>query len=579
MAERRQYSEEVDSKILELQASGMKRKDIAQTLDIPLTKVHKLLGTRGIKLTKDQRRANIHSGRQLTVTQYPEGTTDKILELHKNGISRPDIAKQLGLDINKVISDIQLYSTHKLTKEQLSDIRSVLEPELVKNVIKLRQDGETFKKIGEVFNIKPKQAEYICIKNNIKLTKNQVKDIAREYDRSELAPKIRELKLVQLKENETVAKELGISAATVKRVSREFGLFIPKDLLASRYEIPKETADRIIELRKKGVKRVKIAELTGINQDKVNKFLFENQIVLTDEQRTQNGLSSHHEEEIRKLVKSWTGEAYSTRNVIKPYELDIYVPGKNIAIEYNGLHFHSEVYGKDEKYHLNKLELCEKQGIRLISIFSDEYLNKRMQVIGFLKSIFKHEITSLGARELEVRIGRVDDVKVFLDANHLQGSAGHVAISLWKDGTCYATGTFRKSSRQRKGALEEGYWEMTRYCVKIGFAVPGGFERIIKHFKASFNAKTIVTYADRRWSRGDIYKKAGFQLDATLPPNYWYVKRNSDTQRFHKAKFRKERIEANFGPLLENETEKQAMERLGYSRIHDCGLQRWILNF
>lgn len=52
------------------------------------------------------------------------------------------------------------------------------------------------------------------------------------------------------------------------------------------------------------------------------------------------------------------------KTIIKPLELDFYIPSENIAIEFNGIYWHSEITGqKNKNYHLNKTELCEKQGI------------------------------------------------------------------------------------------------------------------------------------------------------------------------------------------------------------------------
>jgi G:T-mismatch repair DNA endonuclease (very short patch repair protein) len=48
------------------------------------------------------------------------------------------------------------------------------------------------------------------------------------------------------------------------------------------------------------------------------------------------------------------------RTVLNGKELDIYLPDYNLAIEFNGLYWHSEDYvGKN--YHLNKTIECEKK--------------------------------------------------------------------------------------------------------------------------------------------------------------------------------------------------------------------------
>jgi rubrerythrin len=65
------------------------------------------------------------------------------------------------------------------------------------------------------------------------------------------------------------------------------------------------------------------------------------------------------------------------RTVIPPHELDIYIPDRRIAIEFDGLFWHSDQAGKPKDYHLRKTEACAKIGIRLVHVFEDEWLSKR----------------------------------------------------------------------------------------------------------------------------------------------------------------------------------------------------------
>jgi hypothetical protein len=83
---------------------------------------------------------------------------------------------------------------------------------------------------------------------------------------------------------------------------------------------------------------------------------------------------SQGEIELLEFIKSIESSEIieNDRKVLNGQELDIYIPSKNIAIEFNGLYWHSELF-KDKNYHLNKTELCEKNNIRLIHIFEDEW--------------------------------------------------------------------------------------------------------------------------------------------------------------------------------------------------------------
>ncbi len=86
---------------------------------------------------------------------------------------------------------------------------------------------------------------------------------------------------------------------------------------------------------------------------------------------------SKPEEEIIKYLKliGITNINQSNRAVIKPKELDIYIPSNEIAIEYNGLYYHSN-RTKNNDYHLNKTIECQKQNIQLIHIFENEWLEQ-----------------------------------------------------------------------------------------------------------------------------------------------------------------------------------------------------------
>ncbi|HEC67144.1 MAG TPA: hypothetical protein ENI23_17845 [bacterium] len=87
------------------------------------------------------------------------------------------------------------------------------------------------------------------------------------------------------------------------------------------------------------------------------------------------------------LLKCTTSE----RGIIPPYELDIFFLKKNLAIEYCGLYWHSENGGrKNKNYHQNKMLRCHEKGIRLITIFEDEYLEDREGVLKRLFSILSN---------------------------------------------------------------------------------------------------------------------------------------------------------------------------------------------
>lgn len=77
---------------------------------------------------------------------------------------------------------------------------------------------------------------------------------------------------------------------------------------------------------------------------------------------------------------------HNDRTILRPKEIDIYIPDLKIGIEYNGLYWHSIEYGTDKYSHRNKSLACRKLGIRLIHIFEFEDLDEQIQLLNKLIS-------------------------------------------------------------------------------------------------------------------------------------------------------------------------------------------------
>ena len=104
---------------------------------------------------------------------------------------------------------------------------------------------------------------------------------------------------------------------------------------------------------------------------------------------------SYGEKELAEYVSSiYDGTILeNNRTIIKPRELDIYLPELRLAIEYNGDYWHAnpKYYSKDHiigeatakevwKEDEQKINRCIKAGIELLVIWEDDWTNRREQV-------------------------------------------------------------------------------------------------------------------------------------------------------------------------------------------------------
>jgi hypothetical protein len=252
-----------------------------------------------------------------------------------------------------------------------------------------------------------------------------------------------------------------------------------------------------------------------------------------------------------------------SRNVkYKGFEIDIEIPSKNIAIEYNGLYWHSSANGYTSDRHLSKTQFMEQRGWQLIHIFEDEWVHKQKIVKDRIRHLLGFSSISLGARKTKVVSVSPSESTRFLNNNHLQGAVGaNIRLGLEYDNKLVALMTFGKPRYQKHHS-----WELIRYCTLLGHSVVGGAGKLLAAFMLD-NPGSILSYADRRWSRGQLYKQIGFTQIGISPPGYFYFKGDL---RVNRQTFQKSKLKLS-SSYSENKTEQQIMYDDGWHKIWDCG--------
>jgi hypothetical protein len=284
--------------------------------------------------------------------------------------------------------------------------------------------------------------------------------------------------------------------------------------------------------------------------------------------------NKHYENEIIEYIKSITDEniIIHDRTILCPKELDIYIPTKKIAIEFNGNYWHSEtVGGKDKNYHLNKTELCNQKNIRLIHIFEDEWISKKEIVKNKLKHILNKNTEKIYARKCEIKEVSSNIKNIFLENHHIQGQdKSKIKLGLFYNNELISVMTFGCMRISLGNKHIDNEFELIRYASSIQCV--GGASKLLNYFIKIYNPKKITSYADLRFSDGNLYKKLGFNLIKITSPNYWYFNLNQkNKKREHRFKYRKQELPKLLNYYDDNLTEYQNMLNNGYDRIWDCG--------
>lgn len=310
----------------------------------------------------------------------------------------------------------------------------------------------------------------------------------------------------------------------------------------------------------------KIAETLNVGDRTVGIYLHQHGIPTHSFQR------SMWEREIEEFLQQQNIKyLVNYRNLISPKEVDFFLPEYNLAIELCGLYWHSEAQERMYKnYHHDKYKRCKAAGVQLLTIFEDEWKNKKTIILSTLMYKFNKINSRHFARNLIV-VETVDAQtrNTFLTQHHIQGNGdgSHTLGLQTKQGEIVAVAVFAKVAN----SPSEFY--LTRFSTSG--VVVGGFSKIIHHFAKQTKCKSITTFADNRWSTGALYEKNGFERIAELKPDYAYIVKG---ERVHKFNFRHRSLKKMLPNYNEALSERDNCMNHGLYRIWDCGKGKYKWN-
>lgn len=290
-----------------------------------------------------------------------------------------------------------------------------------------------------------------------------------------------------------------------------------------------------------------------------------------------NSTKSMREIELLSFIKSiYPGEIIEgDRSVLGKKELDIYIPEKHIAFEFNGVFWHSDFSGKPNNYHQQKSIDCLNKGITLVHVWEDDWVYKQDIVKDFISAKLGCINKSIYARDCDITAISTKEARQFFETNHLQGYVGSTyKIGLIHNGEIVSAmliGCLRKSMGS---APKTDCYEIYRFASKRGYEVTGGFSKLLKYFERTYKPRAIITYADMSITTGNVYTKCGFSQESISPPCYsWAI----GGRRFHRTNFMKSRLqECIDNPAL---TENQVMRSRGAYKVWDSGKIKFIKQY
>lgn len=408
---------------------------------------------------------------------------------------------------------------------------------------------------------------------------------------------------IKAKMKETCLRKYGVEYALqaseirdrIKKTCYEkYGCFgAPNQVFLQRLEESefKETYDRFIKDPRKfildmGIPDVSIADVcreTSLDISVVCKYceMYELWDIVSKHVSTIEG-------DLIRLIKSVKPDIdiqTHNRQLILPYEIDIYLPEYKIGIECNPTYTHNSSIGcwddppKPMMYHRIKSEKASSNGIFLFHIFGYEWTNKRIIIESMISSLLG-KTDRIYARKCTLREVAFSEAMMFLNQNHRQGQCNSkIRVGLYYNDELVALMTFNKprATIGKSHNLSEDAWELVRFCNKLNTTVVGGASKLFNYFIKTYKFDLIYSFSDIAHTRGNLYNALGFKKVSMSAPNYVWVDYKYDSY-LTRVKCQKHNLCELFNDNtidIENKTEKQVMEEHGYVQVFDSGNIRW----
>lgn len=265
---------------------------------------------------------------------------------------------------------------------------------------------------------------------------------------------------------------------------------------------------------------------------------------------------SHGEREIIEYIKEILPKIRIYRNyrkLIFPNEIDIYIPSKKLAIEFNGIYFHSHKQGgKSRSYHLNKFKRCQEKGIRLLQIWDIEWINKKEIIKNIIRNILIPESNEIkNIKYLKINLINNKIANNFLENYHLKGNDNSdIQLGLYYNNELLSVMTFKK---KKIGKIIE--WKLSRYAVKFGIKINEGSKKLFDYFIKKYKPKKIISFSDNRWMESNFYRNLGFKFDSMIKPIFYYT---------------------DYINIYLNKKDLNNLNIKKIDKIYDCGEIKWI---
>lgn len=274
--------------------------------------------------------------------------------------------------------------------------------------------------------------------------------------------------------------------------------------------------------------------------------------------------------EINKLNKEYK------RNVAFKNEMfDFYFHNEKVLIKILNPHVHNLNNGYRGNEFLKIKNSLEELDYKVLFIYQSE-LSKTDIIVSKIKhNLNINHGNKIYARKCEVREIDSSLKNKFLEKNHIQGKDfSTIKLGLFFNNELMSVMTFCKPRISLGHKTNSVYdYELSRFASDINVTVVGGFSKMLSYFKKNYEWENIITYADKRFSQGNLYEKNNFTSQTDSKPSYNYINLNKNSYTLeYRFKYRKQELKKFFPHNFDDsKSERQIMIENGFTQVFNLG--------
>ena len=255
------------------------------------------------------------------------------------------------------------------------------------------------------------------------------------------------------------------------------------------------------------------------------------------------------QKEIYQYISSMVEPKYNDRKIIAPQELDIWIPSHNLAIEFNGVYWHSEAKHNNIYYHYDKYLKCQEKSITLIQIYSSEWHYKLEQIKSYIKTKLNQN-NIIKTSNCNIITITKQQYSQFQNQNSiLISKSGNTLIGLQYNNQLIATLNIHND-------------QLLSYTELLGRTIPGGLNKLLQHYGKSVFYNDNLRYTIKE-------QLAEFIFIETVKPDYQYTKNMCTYPKYYYPKHKFKNYDQELTPV-------ENMKNNNYYRLWDAGYKRCL---